>query len=629
MVKLSKIAHRSKISSRLIAYVVLSSSIITLFISAFQLYSDYTKELSAIQKNIAQIKVVHADSVAASLWSLDEEKLNTIITGIQRLYYVKQIVVIEDGVETMIVGVAPSEGDISDLIPLMIEQSGAMQEIGQLSITIDLGPVYLDLFDRGVQILISNTVKTILVVLCMLVIIHFVLIRHLINVNEYIDGFRVEQPADPLKLNRLRGRDADKDELDIIVRSINAANKRSRDEVERAQKAEAKIRDYAEVSADWFWEMDADLCFTYLSDRYYERTGFRPEDVIGIQRQDLATTTDDETDKAKWAVHIADLEAHRPFKNYTFSHHVKNGGSISVQVSGKPIFDTSHNFIGYRGTSTDISKRVKAENELLQHRENLEKLVHERTKEVEEKAHQLELALESEKKYSTLQQQFVSLVSHEFRTPLSIIDGTTQRIIRTRDDIAPDQLMERGKKIRNAVSRMISLIDATLYASRLEEGKIEMNAEDCPLKDVIREVCENHEDISQLHEIKQDLSALPQSIHADTTLLENVFTNILSNAIKYSPTASQINVRGWTEGDHVKVSVQDHGIGISTDDLEHMFERYFRAKTAAGIVGTGIGLSISREFIAMHGGTIEVSSVQGEGSTFTVMLPIKGINLAS
>ena len=253
----------------------------------------------------------------------------------------------------------------------------------------------------------------------------------------------------------------------------------------------------------------------------------------------------------------------------------------------------------------------------------------ERTKEVEEKAHQLEIALESEKKYSALQQQFVSLVSHEFRTPLSIIDGTTQRIIRTRDDIGPDQLMERGKKIRNAVGRMISLIDVTLYASRLEEGKIEMNAEDCPLKDVIVEICENHKEISQVHDIEQDLSALPQSIYADTTLLEHVFTNILSNAIKYSPATSLIHVRGWTEGDHIKVSVQDHGIGISTADLERMFERYFRAKTAAGIVGTGIGLNISKEFITMHGGTIEVSSVKGEGSTFTVTLPIKGLNQAS
>lgn len=170
-----------------------------------------------------------------------------------------------------------------------------------------------------------------------------------------------------------------------------------------------------------------------------------------------------------------------------------------------------------------------------------------------------------------------------------------------------------------------SLIDVTLYASRLEEGKIEMNAEDCRLKDVIHEICENHMEISQVHDIEQDLSALPQSIYADTTLIEHVFTNILSNAIKYSPATSLIHVRGWTEGDHIKVSVQDHGIGISTADLERMFERYFRAKTAAGIVGTGIGLNISKEFIAMHGGTIEVSSVKGEGSTFTVTLPIKGL----
>lgn len=629
MTKFYNVAPRSKISTRLIAYVVLSSSIITLFISAFQLYSDYTRELGVIQKSIVQIKDVHADSVAVSLWSLDKENLNTIVTGIQRLYFVKHIEVMEDGDTMLTTGEPPSEGDITNIIPLMIEQAGTKQEIGQLAITIDLGPVYLGLVDRGILILISNTIKTALVVLCMLVILHFVLIRHLTRINEYIDGFRVEKPSEPLKLNRLRGGGAYKDELDIVVRSVNAANKRSRDEVERIQKAETQVRDFAAVSADWFWEMDADFRFTYFSERYYELTGFQPEDVIGALRVDLPPAEALETDKGKWAAHIADLEAHRPFKNYTFAYPIRNGDILSVQISGKPIFDANNIFIGYRGTSTNISKRVLAENELQQYRENLEKLVHKRTEEVEQKAHQLEIALESEKKYSALQQQFVSLVSHEFRTPLSIIDGTTQRIIRTRDKITPDQLMERGTKIRNAVVRMVNLIDITLYAARLEAGKVEMNADDCALKDVIIEACEHHEDISQVHDIRLDLDALPDSIYADAKLLEHVFTNLLSNAIKYSPNATLIQVRGWTEDDHAKISVQDYGIGISTSDLEHMFERYFRAKTAVGYVGTGIGLSISKEFVTMHSGTIEVSSTQGEGSTFTVTLPIKGINLAS
>lgn len=235
---------------------------------------------------------------------------------------------------------------------------------------------------------------------------------------------------------------------------------------------------------------------------------------------------------------------------------------------------------------------------------------------------QLEQALESEKKYSALQQNFVSLVSHEFRTPLTIIDSLAQRIMRTKNDITPDQLVERGEKIRRAIERMVGLIEVTLYASRLDAGKIEIHPAPCVLKDIVQEVCEHHAEISPSHDIHLELDGLPAHINGDAKLLEHVFTNLMSNAIKYTPNAPLIEVRGWTEGGQAVVSVKDCGIGVSEKDLPHMFERYFRAKTAEGIKGTGIGLSVCKEFVKMHGGSVEVDSVLGEGSTFTVWLPI-------
>lgn len=231
-------------------------------------------------------------------------------------------------------------------------------------------------------------------------------------------------------------------------------------------------------------------------------------------------------------------------------------------------------------------------------------------------------ALEKEKEYSALQRQFVSLVSHEFRTPLAIIDGSAQRVIRLKDEITPDQLVERNGKIRFAVERMVGLIESTLYASRLDASTIEIHIQPCRIRYLLDEICDRQGEISPSYDIRVDLDGIPEHIDADPKLLEHVFTNLLSNAVKYAPDSPLIEVIGQVDGDTALFSIKDRGLGISEDDLPHMFERFFRAKTAQGIQGTGIGLSVCREFVEMHGGTIEVASVEGEGSTITVRLPI-------
>ena len=101
-----------------------------------------------------------------------------------------------------------------------------------------------------------------------------------------------------------------------------------------------------------------------------------------------------------------------------------------------------------------------------------------------------------------------------------------------------------------------------------------------------------------------------------------MFTNLLSNAVKYAPNDPRIQVKGWTDGTFAAVSVRDHGVGVPADDLPRMFERFFRAATSAGIGGTGIGLNLVKRLVEMHTGTIEVKSVEGQGSVFTVHLPI-------
>ena len=260
--------------------------------------------------------------------------------------------------------------------------------------------------------------------------------------------------------------------------------------------------------------------------------------------------------------------------------------------------------------------------ELAAHRDHLEEKVAERTAEVQRQTEQLAQALQKEQKLNTLQRDFVSLVSHEFRTPLTIIDGAAQRLVRRKEMVTPEDLVARTDKIRAAVQRMTGLIEGTLYASRLDAGAIRMERQPCDLKGLIREVCARQAEISQFHDIRVDVAGLPEDIHADPKLLDQVFTNLMSNAVKYTPDDPHIEVKGWTDGDFAAVSVRDHGVGVPADDLPRLCERFFRARTSTGITGTGIGLNLVKQLMEMHQGTIEVDSVEGQGSVFTVRLPI-------
>ncbi len=255
---------------------------------------------------------------------------------------------------------------------------------------------------------------------------------------------------------------------------------------------------------------------------------------------------------------------------------------------------------------TDITEHKQAETALLKSQEDLQQ------------------ALDKEQQLNKLQREFVSMASHEFRAPLAIIDTTAQRLKRRADSATPEEAARRADKIRAAVQRMIRLMESTLDAARMEGGVIKVEIKPCDIDKVVREVCARQQEISKTHIILCELAGLPETIQADTGSLEQVLANLLSNAVKYAPDAPEIEVKAHTEGDQVVISVRDHGVGIDEDELGRVGERFFRAKTSTGTAGTGIGLNLAKTLVEMHGGSVGVESKKGEGSTFTIRLPIAG-----
>lgn len=234
----------------------------------------------------------------------------------------------------------------------------------------------------------------------------------------------------------------------------------------------------------------------------------------------------------------------------------------------------------------------------------------------------LEATLEKERRLTAQQRNFVTMASHEFRTPLTVIDAQAQRLIKLKDRLAPNDLLERAMRIRSAVTRLTGIMDSLLGDSRLLDGQEVYHPGEFHPATLLHEACQLHRETSRGANIREQFDELAPVMQGDAKLLFALFSNLLSNAVKYSTAGSPVEVTARMEtGGGLLVGVRDHGIGIPDRDRAHLFERYYRGSNAVGVTGSGVGLHLVAMVLEMHAGTIEVESRPGEGSTFIVHLP--------
>ena len=218
---------------------------------------------------------------------------------------------------------------------------------------------------------------------------------------------------------------------------------------------------------------------------------------------------------------------------------------------------------------------------------------------------------------------FIGMVSHELKTPLTSLKGYIQllqaKAVKTEDKFARTALEKSGIQVK----KMTAMINGFLNVSRLQSGKILLQKQTFLLDELIKNSLDDIMFTETSH-IIENISCSPLPVHADLDKIGNVISNLVSNAIKYSPHGSKITIKCSASKDTVQVSVRDEGMGIAEADLERLFERYYRveAKETELISGFGIGLYLSAEIIEIHDGKIWVESKVGTGSTFHFSLPL-------
>jgi signal transduction histidine kinase len=315
----------------------------------------------------------------------------------------------------------------------------------------------------------------------------------------------------------------------------------------------------------------------------------------------------------------------------------KNGEEFPVEVSLSNYKSADNNFI--IAFISDITRRKEIENSVVRQQKQLEEInlqieqmndeleqkvvlrtsqLEETMKELEQSKDELAQALSKEKELGDLKSRFVSMASHEFRTPLSTILSSASLVAKYVQGDEQDKRDKHILRIKSAVHNLTDILNEFLSIGKIEDGKIITNFSRFSVKDLLTSICGEIQGIAKKgQQIICDYEGSTEVL-LDMTLLRNVFINLLSNAIKFSPEEGKIRVHSKVNESATIFTIKDSGLGISLEDQEHLFERFFRGKNATNIQGTGLGLHIVGKYVELMNGQIECKSELEKGTAFII-----------
>jgi len=306
----------------------------------------------------------------------------------------------------------------------------------------------------------------------------------------------------------------------------------------------------------------------------------------------------------------------------------KDGSSFPFRLAVSEVAYSGRKI--YTGFIHDLSRAKEAEERLKEYAAQLEEQVEERTQSLKETVSALQfakeevsLSLEKEKELSQLKSRFVSMASHEFRTPLSSIQLSAVLIEKYAQQADSANIKKHSGKIKNSVNTLTAILNDFLSLEKLEAGKTEAVIASFDVVKLGEEIAEEMQLIAkeEQHIIYQH-TGISNSVTLDRSLLKNCVINLIGNAIKYSGEHTFIEFSTEITDNSFTVTIKDNGIGIPDEDQKHLFEAFFRAHNTGNIPGTGLGLNIVTRYVALMNGQVQFNSVVNQGTSFILSFPI-------
>jgi PAS domain S-box-containing protein len=370
--------------------------------------------------------------------------------------------------------------------------------------------------------------------------------------------------------------------------------------------------------------------------------GYKADELIGQKIEVLIPN------KAKTGHVKLREEFYQDPKNRVMGHNrdllagKKDGSTIPVEVSLSTYVQNNERFV--IAFIIDITKRKEVERNMIRQQQQLEKVtdemrnlnadlevkVEERTiilkealQRLEESQYELNQALGKERQLNEIKSRFVSMASHEFRTPLSTVLSSATLIDKYTGTEEQEKRSRHVEKIKNSVKHLNALLEDFLSLGKLEEGKIGIHYHEFSLEELIKDTLEEMNPTLKSGQQFIYKNSCQNLIISDKNLIRNILFNLVSNAIKFSEINSSILIRSKSKEGLTYVCVKDEGVGISDEDKEHLFSSFFRGKNVINIEGTGLGLHIVKRYVDLLGGSIHLESELDKGTTVSFSIPTK------
>ncbi|MBI5901288.1 MAG: response regulator [Rhodocyclales bacterium] len=608
----------SRLTRRVLSWALLVGGATSLLVSAAEAWFSYRVRLDHLEQHLAAVARFSTPALEKSLRAFDQEQVMLQVNGLSRLPEVHLVVLQQPGLPELRLGQPVPAGEILEHGIALYHRDGERQrEVGRLSLITDLRQIRAEYLRHGLISFGANAVLMLLIVVLSVMIYHEIVRRRLRVIAEELTN------VTPDELRRSPPRQAPaalaaRDEIEEVLAAVVALKATAAGALRTVDlrnvllhESEERYRNLAENSADWVWATDLEGHHIYSNQHGLDILGKSADEFIGSDPLPLVHPDD----RMKFAETLSRaIGDRRGWKGVVIRWQAADGGYRNLESNASPIFDGEGGLLGFQGVDRDVTKRLRTEAELEQHRTRLEEQVLARTCELAE-------AKEAAEAANIAKSAFLANMSHEIRTPMNGIVGMAHLL--RRGGVTPQQAHQLDN-IDSAAEHLLEIINDILDISKIEAGKFKLESLPLDIPGLLHKVGAMLSERARAKGIRLaiDAASLPDRLIGDPTRLQQALLNYANNALKFTETGT-VTLRATSGGDEAEAAtilfeVIDTGVGIAPEIIPRLFGAFEQAdnSTTRKYGGTGLGLAITRRLAELMGGKVGVDSTPNVGSRF-------------